>query len=90
VIENHYRQSRKESEKAMTHLPPAIYEIRIAESLGSTLSQRFEGFTIRPESEETILSARIVDQSALYGVLIQLRDLGLSLLSVNRIEKPTE
>ncbi len=74
----------------MTHLPPAIYEIRIAEQLGSTLSQRFEGFTIRLELGQTVLSARIVDQAALYGVLIQLRDLGLSLISVNRIEKPTE
>ncbi len=73
----------------MTYLPPAIYEIRIAESLGSTLSQRFEGFTIRHELGETILSALMVDQAALYGVLIQLRDLGLSLISVNRLDKPT-
>ncbi len=38
------------------------------------------------DNGETILSGPVVDQTALHGVLIKIRDLGLPLLSLTRIE----
>ena len=38
------------------------------------------------EQGETILSGLVVDQAALHGLLAKLRDLGLSILSVNAVE----
>jgi hypothetical protein len=35
---------------------------------------------------ETILTGSVADQAALYGVIAKLRDLGLDLVSVNRLE----
>ncbi len=35
---------------------------------------------------ETLLTGSVVDQSALYGLVAKLRDLGLSLVSVNPVE----
>jgi len=43
--------------------------------------------TIRhTDQDETILSGTVVDQAALYGLLAKLRNLGLSLVSVNSVE----
>ena len=43
-----------------------------------------EGFliTLQPEGE-TILVGHVADQTALYGLLLRIRDLGIPLLSVN-------
>ncbi len=41
-----------------------------------------------PQGGETVLVGPIRDQAALYGVLAKVRDMGLPLLSVNRIEAP--
>ena len=62
---------------------PVIYQIRIKGHLGSQWADWFEGMTIRlEENEETLLSGPVVDQSALYGLLKKVRDLGLPLISV--------
>jgi len=71
----------------MTNQTPHDYEIRIAGHLGSNLSQTFEELAARHANGNTVLSGNIVDQAALYGVLMKLRDLGLELISVNRVEK---
>ncbi len=39
---------------------------------------------------ETLLSGPIVDEAALHGVLAKVRDLGLPLLAVNRVEPGRE
>jgi hypothetical protein len=36
---------------------------------------------------QTIIKGYIVDQAALYGLISRIRDLGLILVSVNRIER---
>jgi hypothetical protein len=38
------------------------------------------------ENGDTLLSGPVVDQAALYGLLRKVRDLGMLLLSVTRIE----
>jgi hypothetical protein len=67
---------------------PQLYEIRVAGHLSANWSARFEGASMRHEPEgETVLSASL-DQAALHGVLVTIRDLGLNLISVNRVEDP--
>ena len=41
-------------------------------------------------SGETILTGPLADQTALHGVLIKIRDLGLPLLGLSRIEPERE
>jgi hypothetical protein len=64
---------------------PELYEIRVAGHLSANWAARFEGLSMRHDPEgETVLSGKL-DQAAMHGVLIRIRDLGLRLVSVNRI-----
>ena len=66
---------------------PKIYQIRIKGQLGDQWSDWFEGLTITLEEDgNTLLSGPVLDQSALHGLLKRVRDLGMPLISVNRIE----
>ncbi|HHW86753.1 MAG TPA: hypothetical protein GX400_11170 [Chloroflexi bacterium] len=63
---------------------PVHYEIRVAGQLGPEWADWFDGLTITPAPDGgTQLIGVVVDQSALYGLLRKLRDLGLTLLAVN-------
>jgi hypothetical protein len=63
------------------------YEIRIQGHLDDCWSSWFGGLTVAAEEgDETTLSGLIRDQAALHGVLAQVRDLGLPLIAVNRLE----
>ena len=65
---------------------PQLYEIRVAGHLSANWAGRFDGLSLRHEPEgETVLSG-MLDQSALHGVLVKVRNLGLNLISLNRIE----
>ena len=65
---------------------PELYEIRIEGHLSASWTARFEGMSSRHEpGGETVLSGRL-DQAALHGVLTGIRDLGVKLISVNRVE----
>ena len=62
-------------------------EITVKKQIDFNWSEWFEGMTIRhTEQDETILCGTVVDQAALYGLLTKLRNLGLSLVSVNSVE----
>ena len=66
---------------------PTFYEIRVQAHIGESWSSWFEGLSLRHEDNgETVLCGPIEDQAALHGVLARIRDLGLPLLSVNRVE----
>jgi len=77
---------------AENHHPLEQYEIRIKGHLDHRWSHWFEGLAIAlKDNGETLLSGPVVDQAALYGLLIKVRDLGLPLVSVIRIQpEPTE
>jgi hypothetical protein len=62
-----------------------IYQICVQGHLDARWLPRFEGLTITlTPTGQTILTGPIVDQAALYGLLNQLRDLGLELISLQR------
>jgi len=66
---------------------PGHYEIRIKGHLDAQWADWFGGLTIRlEEGGETLLTGPVVDQAALHGLLRKVRDLGMPLLSVNRVE----
>ncbi len=69
--------------------PPPVdeYELRLAGLLDASWAARFDGLTLQHELDgTTALRGRIVDQAALHGVLQRVRDLGLSLVSVTRVD----
>jgi hypothetical protein len=59
------------------------YYITIEGHLDSAWSEWFDGLTItNQENGTTVLAGRIVDQTALHGILNKVRDLGLPLVAV--------
>jgi hypothetical protein len=70
---------------------PMVYQIRIKGHLGSQWTDWFEGLTITlEENGETLLTGPVVDDAALHGLLKKVRDLGMPLLAVNRVEPGQE
>jgi len=66
---------------------PSIYHIRVKGILDEKWSDWFDGFAITPQADdETLLAGPVADQAALHGLLAKIRDLGLPLLSVQRVE----
>lgn len=62
------------------------YILLIKEHLASTWSDWYEGLTVTyTPTGETQLSGCLPDQSALHGLLARIRDLNLTLISMNRI-----
>jgi hypothetical protein len=67
---------------------PAVYRIRLKGHLGSEWTDWFGGLTITlAEDGDTLLIGPVVNQAALHGLLKKVRDLGMTLVSVNRIPK---
>jgi hypothetical protein len=65
---------------------PARYEIRVAGVLDSRWSAWFNGLQISGQGEETVICGLLADQPALHGLLTKVRDLGLCLISVRRLD----
>ena len=63
-----------------------VYEIRVKGHLDGHWSDWFGGLKVTNLGNgETLLSGNIVDQAALHGVLIKVRDLGLPLMAVRSV-----
>jgi hypothetical protein len=70
---------------------PDIYQIILQGHLSRQWSDWFEGFTITlDERGQTILVGPVPDQPALHGLLKKIRDLGIPLISVNRLDPDEE
>ena len=66
---------------------PLVYQIRIKGHLGRDWTDWFEGLSITLEDNgETLLTGPVIDQAALHGLLKKVRDVGMPLLSVIRVE----
>ena len=65
-----------------------IYQIRVEGHLDPDWTDWFDGLTITLEADgATLLAGPVIDQSALHGLLKKIRDLGLTLLLVQRVEE---
>ena len=67
------------------------YEIRVGGRLDTRWAAWFDGLTLTHGGDgTTVLRGVVVDQAALHGVLQKVRDLGLPLLAVTRVDpEPT-
>jgi hypothetical protein len=73
---------------------PASYRIEVEGHLNVHKATWFEGLTLTNDHHDdgtpvTIITGEVADQTMLHGLLTRIRDLGLPLLSVNRVELPT-
>jgi hypothetical protein len=64
----------------------ADYKIKVKGKLEKHWSAWFGNMAITSEGAMTILTGRVIDQPALHGLLVRIRDLGLTLISVERFE----
>jgi hypothetical protein len=63
------------------------YEIRLTGRLDAHWAAWFDGLTVSHENDgTTVIRGQVADQAALHGVLQRVRDLGLPLVSVTRVE----
>jgi hypothetical protein len=67
------------------HADPVCYEIRVRGQLDITWQDRFDSFEMRHTHGETVLTGSVIDQAALFGLLIKIHNLGLILIAVNRL-----
>lgn len=66
---------------------PLVYEVRLKGHLDDGWNDWFGGVTVTQEEDgTTVLTCQVIDQAALHGLLRQIRDLGLPLISANQIE----
>lgn len=67
---------------------PALYRIRVKGTLDSSWSQWFDDMTVEATpGGETMLTGPVRDQTALHGLLGKIRDMGLPLLSVEKLKR---
>lgn len=72
---------------ATTTATTGRYAIRVAGHLAARWAARFDGLTLTHQPDgTTLLEGPIADQAALHGLLLQVRDLGLSLVAVSRTQ----
>jgi len=66
---------------------PGIYQIRVEGVLDGGWSVWFDGLTITSQPDgETLLAGPVADQAALHSLLAKIRNVGLTLVSVVRVE----
>ena len=68
-----------------------LYQIKVESYLDGHWTEWFEDLTITYDQHgNTLLSGLIADQAALHGLLNKIRDMKLTLISVNPIEPNSE
>jgi hypothetical protein len=65
---------------------PTRYEIRVDGVIDVLWADWFGDLALSNDGEQTIIVGLLPDQSALHGVLTRIRDLGLCLISVRRLD----
>ena len=68
------------------HGSEEYYVIRIKGYLAPSWSESFAGMQLTLTGDgETLITGLVMDQAALHGLLARIRDLNLTLISVNRV-----
>jgi len=86
-----HRSKQGNTHQPDTKHPPEFYEIMVQEHLDNLWGQWFEGMTLsNVENGEsgaacTLICGYVADQAELHGLLIKIRDLNLTLLSLRRV-----
>jgi len=62
-------------------------KIKVQEHLDKKWKDCFEGMEISYEGNNTILTGNLKDEAHMHGILNQIRDLNLKLISVNPTEE---
>jgi hypothetical protein len=63
-----------------------LYQIRLKGHLGPQWAEWFGGLTVTLAGNgDTLLTGPVIDQAALHGLLKRVRDLGIPLISVSRV-----
>jgi hypothetical protein len=71
--------------------PKECYEIRCQGHLGEHWTNWFEGLSMTNEEDgTTTLTGPVADQPALFGLLNKVRDLGVALISVRKVDPSEE
>ena len=66
---------------------PPVYQIRNRGHLGPRWTAWFGGLTLTlADNGDTLLTSPVADQAALHGLLRKVRDLGMPLIAVVRVE----
>lgn len=66
---------------------PAVYQIRLRGNLDQQWSNWFDGMEITTEEEgDTLLTGLVQDQAALLGLIRKVRNLGITLVSVQPVK----
>jgi hypothetical protein len=65
---------------------PSRYRVVVRGGLGPSFASAFEEFEIARQRGETSLTGCFADQAQLHGLLDRLRDLGISIVSLNPVE----
>ena len=65
---------------------PAHYEIRVEGALDPRWAAWFGGLHVENDGTQTVITGLLTDQPALHGLLASIRDLGLCLISVHRLD----
>jgi hypothetical protein len=87
AIDNRCRRMSNKLDTTTDPDKPTTYQLRIQGHLSRQWTDWFGGLSITLEDDgDTLLTGPVVDQAALYGLLKKVRDLGMPLLSVNRVE----
>jgi len=69
---------------------PVYYEFRVSGRLSQTGASWFEGMSLSVDEDttpaQTIIGGYVLDRAALHGLINRIRDMGLTLLSVQRVD----
>lgn len=65
-----------------------VYRITVKGVVDAKWSDWFQGMSVTPQpGNRTALTGSVADQAALHGLLLRIRDMGLPLLSVERVDE---
>jgi len=82
---NQWKGNMMEHSTRFGSVGPEHYQICVKGQLERRWEHWFDGLRLSIDHDTTMLSGTLADQAALYGVLLKIRDLGLPLLSVQRL-----